>query len=196
MRHSSLLTRRLIRQYRSDNVAVEHAHPGYAPAEASTLNSHSMTIGVPYEQTRKPPKSSPVSRSFTPLSSTQPRAASDDHIELQASTGTSPTVNLSPPPSPARRPSRKPFLPPSSEKLAHTPQYSHTTESHTGPYAPAQPIDPGRFPRERFDDRPAALTRCPPNVPILLPEYRYCRRRHSVRPPRAHHCHSCGTVRD
>jgi palmitoyltransferase len=37
--------------------------------------------------------------------------------------------------------------------------------------------------------------RQPPILPILRPEYRYCRRCELVRPPRAHHCRACGTVR-
>lgn len=38
-------------------------------------------------------------------------------------------------------------------------------------------------------------TRMPSNVPILLPEHRYCKRDGIVKPYRAHHCRACGTVR-
>ena len=36
--------------------------------------------------------------------------------------------------------------------------------------------------------------RRPPTHPALLPEYRYCDRDGLVKPMRAHHCRSCGTV--
>jgi len=36
--------------------------------------------------------------------------------------------------------------------------------------------------------------RRPPTVPVLLPEHRYCSRDGIVKPYRAHHCRSCGTV--
>ena len=40
-----------------------------------------------------------------------------------------------------------------------------------------------------------AVTRRPPGTPVLAEEFRYCRRCNFVRPPRAHHCRACGTVR-
>jgi hypothetical protein len=39
------------------------------------------------------------------------------------------------------------------------------------------------------------FARHPPIAPVLLPEYRYCRRDGHIKPFRAHHCRQCATVR-
>ena len=42
---------------------------------------------------------------------------------------------------------------------------------------------------------PMRYTRNPPKTPILRPNYRYCYKDGFIKPPRAHHCRACGTVR-
>lgn len=37
------------------------------------------------------------------------------------------------------------------------------------------------------------VTRRPPIIPVLLPEYRYCAKDEIIKPYRAHHCRICGT---
>lgn len=50
-------------------------------------------------------------------------------------------------------------------------------------------------PQQQQEQRlPLAYSRQPPTYPVLVPEYRYCKRDGIIKPMRAHHCRVCGTV--
>ncbi|KAI0697788.1 DHHC palmitoyltransferase-domain-containing protein [Cytidiella melzeri] len=63
-------------------------------------------------------------------------------------------------------------------------------------HARAEHQSPSTPPREmsaHTTNQPMMLTRSPPKVPILRPEYRYCHQEGFLKPMRAHHCRACGT---
>ena len=55
------------------------------------------------------------------------------------------------------------------------------------------PIEPPTK-NDNDDLPPMRDSRRPPSHPVLAPEYRYCQRDQIIKPMRAHHCRTCGTV--
>ncbi len=57
-----------------------------------------------------------------------------------------------------------------------------------------EPKRPRRNHQNKDTLPPPKYTRRPPPYPTLAPEFQYCRRENLIKPMRAHHCRTCGTV--
>ncbi|THV03544.1 zf-DHHC-domain-containing protein [Dendrothele bispora CBS 962.96] len=105
------------------------------------------------------------------------------------------TLNTSlTPPAPAAQPGST--LPSSQPKpnLNLNPNADSQQLSRSLPFSVRlQAREAQRLARDLEKARRHNIARRPPNVPVLLPEHRYCARDGFVKPYRAHHCRSCGT---
>ncbi|THH19180.1 hypothetical protein EW146_g1939 [Bondarzewia mesenterica] len=201
--------------FAKDHVANSAPIYPLSPPQRYTHRNHTArepTIGMPYEATRKTSAytfkehnapATPHTYSRTPSSSTAPRT-DELHVNdgrslssvpsipatfrdpLPTSTLTSPSVSGSPLPSPLT-----PLTPTTSTP---SPEYHPRPSPNTSsrPHAERR-VTSSRGKEENRQSDKRRIERRPFWTPILTEEYRYCRRCNLLKPPRAHHCRSCGT---
>lgn len=128
--------------------------------------SHSHSLSVSTAASHGPP--------------TPPRSMSGQRNEREAERGGRGGHQLKPERPPSTRRATSDWPGPPNPKPKHERSTTNTHTHHVG--------------ETEKGWRKEDMTRKPSNVPVLLPEYRYCRRCRIVRPPRAHHCRACGTV--
>ncbi|KAI0311950.1 DHHC palmitoyltransferase-domain-containing protein [Amylostereum chailletii] len=144
---------------------------------------HEDTIGIPYAATRKPsitsthssaarlpPPPPPPRSNGEPAQRTRRPSSSSAQSPRRPSISTSASVGRPIVEKPANGSVRSPV---ERRPTASTNGSLYSTGYGNGPLGP--------------------LTRYPAPVPILRPEYRYCKRCCIVKPPRTHHCRQCGT---